>query len=69
VPDDISLFGFDDIELAAYVHPPLTTVRQPVYELGHRAMEMVLALMVDGHKATNVMLKGELVVRQSCRRL
>jgi len=69
VPDDISLVGFDDIELAAYVYPPLTTVRQPAYELGHRAMEMVLALMADGQKATSVMLKGELVVRQSCRRL
>jgi DNA-binding LacI/PurR family transcriptional regulator len=68
VPDDISLVGFDDIELAPYSHPPLTTVRQPVYELGHRAMEIVLALMADGQEATSVMLKGELVVRQSCRR-
>jgi DNA-binding LacI/PurR family transcriptional regulator len=69
VPDDISLAGFDDIELAAYLHPPLTTVRQPAYELGRRAMKMILDLMADGQKATNVMLKGELVVRQSCRRL
>ncbi len=69
VPDDISLFGFDDIELAAYFHPPLTTIRQPAYELGHRAMEMVLALIADGQALTNVMLKGELVVRQSCRPL
>ena len=69
VPDDVSLFGFDDVELAAYVHPPLTTIRQPAYELGRRAMEMVLALMADDQKVTKVMLKGELVVRQSCRRL
>jgi DNA-binding LacI/PurR family transcriptional regulator len=69
VPDEISLLGFDDIELATYCHPPLTTVRQPAYELGHQAMEMVLDLMVDGQKATRVMLKGELVVRESCRQL
>jgi DNA-binding LacI/PurR family transcriptional regulator len=69
VPNDISLVGFDDIELAPYFYPPLTTVRQPVYELGRRAMEMVLALMADSPKVTNVMLKGELVVRQSCRQL
>ncbi len=69
VPNDISLVGFDDIELAAYVYPPLTTVRQPAYELGHRAMEMVLALLADGQEATSVILKGELVVRQSCRPL
>jgi len=69
VPDDISLVGFDDIELTTYCHPPLTTFRQPAYELGRRAMEMVLALMVDGQKTTSVILKGELVVRQSCRQL
>jgi DNA-binding LacI/PurR family transcriptional regulator len=69
VPGDISLVGFDDIELAAYFHPPLTTVRQPAYELGRRAMEMVLALMANGQKTTSVMLMGELIVRQSCRPL
>jgi len=69
VPDDISLVGFDDIELTTYCHPPLTTVRQPAYKLGHRAMKMVLALMVDGQKATSVMLEGELVARRSCRQL
>jgi LacI family repressor for deo operon, udp, cdd, tsx, nupC, and nupG len=69
VPGDISLVGFDDIELAAYFHPPLTTFRQPAYELGRRAMEMVLALMADAQKMTSVILKGELVVRQSCRPL
>lgn len=69
VPGDISLVGFDDIELAAYFHPPLTTVRQPRYELGRRAMEMVLALMADGQQVTGVMLEGELVVRESCRPL
>jgi DNA-binding LacI/PurR family transcriptional regulator len=69
VPGDISLVGFDDIELTTYCHPPLTTVRQPAYKLGHRAMKMVLALMVDGQEATSVMLEGELVVRQSCRPL
>jgi DNA-binding LacI/PurR family transcriptional regulator len=69
VPDDISLVGFDDIELATYFHPPLTTVRQPAYELGLRATEMVLALLADAQDVPNVVLKGELVVRQSCRPL
>lgn len=69
VPDDVSLIGFDDIELAAYVHPPLTTVRQPAYELGRRAMEMVLALMENEREVTSTMLEGELVVRESCRPL
>ena len=41
VPDDVSVIGFDDIELAAWTDPPLTTVRQPVVELGRRAVERI----------------------------
>ncbi|MBS1253095.1 MAG: HTH-type transcriptional repressor CytR [Anaerolineales bacterium] len=69
VPDDVSLVGFDDIELAAFAHPPLTTIRQPARELGRRAMGMVLALVENGRGVTSTMLEGELVVRESCRPL
>lgn len=44
IPADISLIGFDDVELAALVHPPLTTIRQPKYEMGVAAVEMVMKL-------------------------
>jgi LacI family transcriptional regulator len=44
IPGDISLGGFDDVELAALVHPPLTTIRQPKYEMGAAALEMVIKL-------------------------
>ena len=45
VPDDCSLVGFDDIEMASYCDPPLTTVSQPAEEFGQRAVEMLKALI------------------------
>lgn len=68
VPDDISITGFDNVELAAYVTPPLTTFHQPRYELGHEAATMMLRVLnndVDSKRPEMVTLHGELVVRQS----
>jgi LacI family transcriptional regulator len=47
VPEDISLVGFDDIEQAQYMHPALTTVRQPLREMGYTAGEHICR-MIDG---------------------
>jgi DNA-binding LacI/PurR family transcriptional regulator len=68
VPDNLSVVGFDDIDMAAYTHPPLTTIRQPRFELGQRAMQMMLNLL-DGQEPDNQILPGELVVRQTTTRL
>ncbi len=68
VPDNLSVIGFDDIDMAAYTTPPLTTVRQPRFELGQRAMDMMLAL-VDGQERENQIVPVELVVRQTTARL
>jgi DNA-binding LacI/PurR family transcriptional regulator len=66
VPDDISLVGFDDIPFATFVDPPLTTVRQPMIEMGQRAMEMALTLMKDDKaQIQNQVIAGELVLRAS----
>src|SRR6185312_320624 len=48
IPDDISLIGFDNVELANIVRPPLTTIHQPKYEMGHAAVELLLGLAKDG---------------------
>lgn len=68
VPHDLAIVGFDDIPFASYVQPPLTTVAQPKFAMGQRAVEMVLEL-VDmprpGESLSNVMVRGELVVRES----
>ena len=45
VPEDLSLIGFDDIPLSAHTRPALTTVRQPFYEMGHRAIALLLSLL------------------------
>jgi LacI family transcriptional regulator/LacI family repressor for deo operon, udp, cdd, tsx, nupC, and nupG len=64
VPEHLSIIGFDDIDMAAYTLPPLTTFRQPRFELGKRAMHMMLALL-DGQEPENQMIAGELIVRKS----
>lgn len=67
VPEDIALVGFDDIPLAAYVDPPLTTVRLPAYELGREAAQMLLTLVEKRPlPRTRVLLDTSLVVRASC---
>ena len=64
VPGQLSIIGFDDIEMAPYVTPPLTSIRQPRLQLGQLAMEMLLALF-DGRPVENRVLPTELVLRAS----
>jgi LacI family transcriptional regulator len=45
IPGDIALVGFDDISTSAHIRPPLTTVRQPFYEMGQRGIEVLLSLL------------------------
>lgn len=67
VPHDVSVTGFDDIALAEYVTPALTTFRQPKYEIGRRSAEMMLSLLNSKEPPTDkaVQLRGELIVRKS----
>ncbi|SCL20552.1 transcriptional regulator, LacI family [Micromonospora nigra] len=64
VPDDVAVIGFDDIETAAYTEPPLTTVRQPIQELG-REMTRMLLRMAAGERVDPLLLPTELIIRQS----
>jgi LacI family transcriptional regulator/LacI family repressor for deo operon, udp, cdd, tsx, nupC, and nupG len=64
VPGQVSLVGFDDVEMAQYVTPPLTTVHQPKLRLGQLAMEMLLGLMED-RPVEDQLVPLELVVRCS----
>jgi len=68
VPGDVAIVGFDDIDLAAFVDPPLTTVAQPKVEMGRLAATRLLD-MVEGKSSAArriVTLAPQLVVRHSC---
>jgi LacI family transcriptional regulator len=66
VPQDLAVVGFDDVKLASFTNPPLTTVAQPKREIGRLAMEMLLARMRDPDAPPHsVRLDTRLVIRQS----
>ena len=65
VPERLSVTGFDDIFFANYLQPPLTTVRQPMREMGRRAMELLLSLLRGEENDKTVLIEGELVLRES----
>ncbi|MGL5758633.1 substrate-binding domain-containing protein [Plesiomonas sp.] len=66
VPEDISVMGYDDIELARYLSPPLTTVHQPKEDLGQLAVDTLLARLHDRNRDPAViMLEPSLVRRAS----
>lgn len=71
VPDDISVVGFDDIPFAALANPPLTTVGQPIRQLGEQAADLLLRVIEDGvippelSVQPNVLLPNVLIVRGS----
>jgi LacI family transcriptional regulator len=67
VPADIALTGFDDIGAARHVRPPLTTVRQPMRELGERSVRMLLdRLGQPDEPRRSVVLPTKVVLRRSC---
>ncbi len=69
VPDDFAVAGFDDIPLAAYTTPPLTTVRQPIVEQGRLAAEMLLDRIEGRLKGAPKLhtMECQLVVRASTK--
>jgi LacI family transcriptional regulator len=68
VPDDVSIVGFDDIPLAAYFDPPLTTVRLPAFELGQAAGRALVERLADRAIPYRTLLPTELIVRGSTSR-
>ena len=68
VPEHLAVVGFDDIPLATYVCPPLTTVAQPQRDMGRQAMNMALALIAAGDSTasfSDIVVKGRLTVRET----
>ncbi len=69
VPRDISIIGFDDLDIADYCSPPLTTIRQPRREMGGEAMKLMLRIL-DGTAVPEerITLSHQLIVRESTTR-
>jgi LacI family transcriptional regulator, galactose operon repressor len=67
VPDELAIIGYDDIEFAANAATPLSSIRQPKYELGHAAARLALDEARDpgGHAHQQIIFQPELVVRES----
>ncbi|WP_133405971.1 LacI family DNA-binding transcriptional regulator [Parashewanella tropica] len=68
IPTDVSVVGFDDIQIAQFMNPPLTTIRQDT----HKAGEMLVEVLIDkiqGNQQQQVMLSPELVTRNSSKNI
>lgn len=66
VPGDVAVMGFDDIPIARFTSPPLTTLRVGVYEMGHQGLQMLTeAFDNPGAESRSLVISPELVVRES----
>ena len=69
IPEDMSIIGFDDLEASYYMNPPLTTIKQPMFEVGRRAAQMLIDMKDDRRAFFSqkpILIAPELIVRKSC---
>jgi len=64
LPDDLSVVGFDNIFNCEHMHPPLTTIEQPIGEMGRAAFDALIEL-IEGRPAESVVMETRLVLRES----
>jgi len=70
VPDDVSVIGLDDIDISSYTTPGLTTIRQPIFEMGKKSADLVCDWIAHGHAQSRTELfSATIVERESVRRL
>jgi LacI family transcriptional regulator len=67
IPDDVAFVGFDDVAIATYSDPQLSTIRQPIVRFGFNAVEILLDLIENGiEPARRIIMDTELIIRDSC---
>jgi LacI family transcriptional regulator len=66
IPEDISVAGFDDLRLSAFLTPPLTTVRAPTALVGRTAVKLLLDILAGKDVDSVTLLPTEIVIRRSC---
>ena len=69
IPGDMAVVGYDDVPLARFLYPPLTTIRLPAYDLGRAAADMLIGMLnteESTKKPPGILLDTELVIRETC---
>lgn len=66
IPEDVAVVGFDDVEGARISSPSLTTVRQPIYEMAKKSVDLASALIRGERVSANTVMNTEMVIRESC---
>lgn len=69
VPEDISIIGFDNIDITSYHSPAITTVNQYKYEIGYQAAQLLVDMLEGRNVSHHIVMNTELVKRESVRRL
>jgi LacI family transcriptional regulator len=71
VPEDISVIGYDNIEISSVIKVPLTTIRQPKYLLGKLAVEQLFEILENksNKEVKRIILRPDLVIRESCKKI
>jgi LacI family transcriptional regulator len=70
VPKDVAVVGFDDAPVASHANPPLTTMRQSPYEMGYKAVNLLIDVIKHPSQPTkNVVLESELIIRESSQQV
>ena len=69
IPEDLSVIGFDNVPESALANPPLTTIQQPIQQMGAEAVRMLIDLIDGTERAPHLRLPTSLVERSSCRAL
>lgn len=65
IPEDIAIVGFDNIYFSELLSPPLTTVNQPKFELGHKSVQLLFNIMQDKKELREIILSTNLIIRET----
>ncbi len=66
IPEDTLVTGFDNIFTSSFSDPPLTTIKQPVYQQGVEAMKKIISMIKTSQKSEDILLQTKLIIRKSC---
>lgn len=69
VPDDISVIGFDGIDMAAYYNPQITTFRQPVAEIAEETVKLLRSMIDSGSPPEHILMKAEIIEGDSVKKI